>query len=486
MQPQDMMLEASPAAVPGASARLVLGKFRACMVLVVVLLFTTRIFLMVTAPLADKTEARYGEIARQTVSNGFWLMPHVDARTPFFAKPPLSTWASAVSMKVLGINEFSARLPSLLLSLPVIWMTAAFAGRAGVRARWLVIPILASCPVFFVSAGAVMTDMLQLAVVWGAHWCAWNTLVPGGAALARRWRLAFWALVGLGALTKGLATWVLIGLPLIAFAIVQGQQAAMLRRLFALEGIALALAIFLPWYVAAEYFYPGFVNYFIVGEHFSRFFQAGWTGDRYGYVHSAPWGAVWVFWCIGIAPWLYVFGSGIGRLARRRTVPLPSPEKFLWCAILAPLLFFTFSRNLIWTYALTAVPPFAVLAVRWLEDSSAQARGRMTLVLVVYAGAVLLSVPSVQGYLENHSERSLVRAFEQKAPAGAHLKYAVRPTYSSAFYTQGTRSIEKEAPPAGGARHMFVVMENDDVRRQAIPPARILFTNDRRSIVEMK
>lgn len=53
------------------------------------LLLAYRIGLMLV--LADTTEARYGEIAKLTVSNGFWLMPHIDPHTPFFAKPPLST-----------------------------------------------------------------------------------------------------------------------------------------------------------------------------------------------------------------------------------------------------------------------------------------------------------------------------------------------------------------------------------------------------------
>ncbi len=39
-----------------------------------VLLLLYRVFLMWILPLADTTEARYGEIARLTLAQGFWLI----------------------------------------------------------------------------------------------------------------------------------------------------------------------------------------------------------------------------------------------------------------------------------------------------------------------------------------------------------------------------------------------------------------------------
>ena len=103
------------------------------------LLLAYRIALMALLPLADTTEARYGEIARQAVSNGYWLMPHIDPHTPFFAKPPLSTWASAVSMQIFGINEFAARLPALLASLLAIVVAMGFAREMKLRRSWLAV-----------------------------------------------------------------------------------------------------------------------------------------------------------------------------------------------------------------------------------------------------------------------------------------------------------------------------------------------------------
>ena len=61
---------------------------RRLMLLIIILTLGVRLFLMWLLPLTDNTEARYGEIARLTAQNGFWLMPHVNLGTAFFAKPP--------------------------------------------------------------------------------------------------------------------------------------------------------------------------------------------------------------------------------------------------------------------------------------------------------------------------------------------------------------------------------------------------------------
>ena len=48
---------------------------------------------------------------------GNWIVPQIDYGVPFWAKPPMSTWLSAMSISIFGENEFFVRLPSLVLSL---------------------------------------------------------------------------------------------------------------------------------------------------------------------------------------------------------------------------------------------------------------------------------------------------------------------------------------------------------------------------------
>ena len=71
-------------------------------------------------PLMDKTEARYAEIARIMVETNNWILLQIDYNVPFWAKPPLSTWLTAISMKVFGLHEFFIRLPYLITTLLII------------------------------------------------------------------------------------------------------------------------------------------------------------------------------------------------------------------------------------------------------------------------------------------------------------------------------------------------------------------------------
>ena len=126
-----------------------------CIVLVVVVRLAT----LGAYPLMDTTEARYAEIARKMLETGDWLVPQFDYGVPFWGKPPLSTWLSAAAMALFGVNEFAARMPSLLLVVGCGALVHALAALRGGpdQARWT-LALFAATALVFVAAGAVMTD----------------------------------------------------------------------------------------------------------------------------------------------------------------------------------------------------------------------------------------------------------------------------------------------------------------------------------------
>ena len=80
-------------------------------------------------PLTETTEARYGEIARKMLEVGNWVNLLNTYNSPFWAKPPLYAWLSASSMYLFGINEFAARLPSLIVSGLTAWLVYAITAK---------------------------------------------------------------------------------------------------------------------------------------------------------------------------------------------------------------------------------------------------------------------------------------------------------------------------------------------------------------------
>lgn len=117
-------------------------------------------------PLADSTEARYGNIARLMLETGDWITPQYSLGVPFWGKPPLSTWLSAGAMKIFGINEFAARFPSYLMALAVLVLVWQLASRhKGRDCAMAAVLVLATSAIFIVSSGAIMTDPAGVKVV---------------------------------------------------------------------------------------------------------------------------------------------------------------------------------------------------------------------------------------------------------------------------------------------------------------------------------
>jgi len=328
-------------------------------------LILVRILAMVLVPFADTTEPRYAEIARLMMITNDWITLWFEPGVPFWGKPPLSFWAQAISFKMFGVNEFAGRLPALLAFLATAWMLwrmALSAVNADVAAASLV--VYAGMVLTFLAAGTVMTDpYLTLGTTW-----AMVAFYLAPKENFWYWRYGLFIGLGIGLLAKGPLALVISGAPIAVWALLQGKVMFYLKQLPWIRGTLLTLAIALPWYILAELKTPGFINYFIVGEHFMRFVDPGWMGDLYGYAHKEPKGMIWLHWLAGSTPWgplavLLLVGhlfTASWRQTLRQAVKQPVVLYLLFWALVTPV-FFSPAGNVIWTYALPSMPAFALL-----------------------------------------------------------------------------------------------------------------------------
>jgi 4-amino-4-deoxy-L-arabinose transferase-like glycosyltransferase len=320
---------------------------------------------MVVVPLADTTEPRYAEIARLMLTTNDWITPWFEPDVPFWGKPPLSFWAQALSFKLFGINEFAGRLPALLAFIATAWMLwrmAVSAVSAQVAAASVV--VYSSMLLTFLAAGTVMTDpYLALGTTW-----AMVAFYLAPKENVWYWRYGVFIGLGIGLLAKGPLAIVIAGAPIGLWVLFQGKLMHYLRTMPWIRGTLLTLFIALPWYILAELKTPGFINYFIVGEHFMRFVDPGWMGDLYGHAHKEAKGMIWLHWLAGSTPWgplaLLLLVGHMLTASLRKTVwhALKQPVviyALLW-ALVTPV-FFTAAGNVIWTYVLPSMPAFAIL-----------------------------------------------------------------------------------------------------------------------------
>lgn len=402
-------------------------------------LLLVRLLGMAALPLMDTTEARYGEIGRKMAELNDWVTPWHDHGVPFWGKPPLSFWLTAASLKVLGVGAFAARLPHLLCALGIGWATWRLA-RSRPEALFA-LALLSGSALFYVSAGAVMTDAALVLGTTLAMLGFWRGLAEP-AMPSGRWLL--FAGVAFGLLAKGPLALVLIGTPLVGWTALQRRARAVWQAFPWLVGMLCVAVLVLPWYVAAESRTPGFLNYFIVGEHWHRFMTPGWKGDLYGNAHRFPIGTVWVFAFVATLPWsLLLPAAAVWR--RKQALPAESEPDVAWRGYLllwalTPLVLFTAARNIIWTYALPALPALALLLAgrltRWPEPLARRLVG--TGLAVSLAGALIFGIHAfASGRPENKSAKTLMQAAASLCPPTAPLLYHGGLAHSAAFYSAG-------------------------------------------------
>ncbi len=463
-------------AVPGAQqpagglSERVLGRWRSAegsLLLVLGGLFIARLLAMLVVPLTDPTEARYAEIARKMLETGDWITPQIAYGVPFWGKPPLHTWLSAAGMGIFGVNEFGTRIGIFLAACALLWLLYRWCAELRGRAFALnVLVVLASSALFFGASAFVMTDMVMTFGTTLSMIAFWRASVTGDRASG----YLFFVGLGIGLLAKGPIAVVLTGMP-IGLWVILGRRWSTLRHLPWVGGAALVLAIAGPWYAAAEHKTPGFLHYFIVGEHFQRFVQSGWSGDLYGWGHSAPKGSIWLYALLACLPWSLF---ALALIARPRAVHAAfrndssGLRAYLLLWMLAPLVFFTMAANILPAYVLPGTPAAAVLLVQlWTDVWDGGRTDGTRRPFIVAAGASLLGFMVLIGTLAIaperaaiRSQKSLVQEAEQLAP-GADLYYWKEHIYSADFYSHGqARTLGNAAQlrdlPANGKRICLV------------------------------
>ncbi|MDD7805943.1 MAG: phospholipid carrier-dependent glycosyltransferase [Endozoicomonas sp. (ex Botrylloides leachii)] len=423
-------------------------------------------------PLQDTSEARYAEMARIMAETNDWITLWFDYNVPFWGKPPLFIWLSALSFKVFGVNEFAARLPSILVSLGVIWFTYKLAlFQMGRIAGHLVLLILPTTGIFLALSGAILAGpvmLLSIIMIQTGFWIGWHSDDP---KQADRWQYLFFIGCAIALLAKGLAALVLAGLPIFFWCLPKKRLVKFWKKFPCIKGTLVTLLISAPWYIANEIQNPGFLHYFFIGEHFMRYLDSGWEGDRYGAAHAEAIGTIWPLWLGTSFPWsiaiVFLAGKWCVKRYKGRGLPLSDWQFFMLLLFSCPLLFFTFAKNIIWTYALPAAPAMALLlADRWKNSWQQHVKWMTGTALLT---PLLISVITI--FLANDKGKSSHKYFielvKQQGLDDPQLLFLYGASFSSRFYSRGkivsVNTIEAlgEVLKDTTRRHALIVSDND-------------------------
>lgn len=441
-------------------------------------LLVVRVLAMFWLPFVDTTEARYAEIARKMLETGNWITPQFDYGVPFWGKPPLHTWLSALGMKIFGVGPFGARILILASSIAVLGLVFAWVRRhRGYDQALLATVVLATSVLFFGASAFVMTDMVMILGTTLSMVAFYNSLSDSGHR--RVWGHLFFVGIAIGLLAKGPVATVITVIPLILWLSV-GRRWSALAALPWASGLLLAAILTLPWYIAAEIRTPGFLRYFIIGEHFERFVVSGWQGDLYGSGHARPKGMIWLYAFGTLLPWT-VFAVALVPRGKAVLATLSRDDQgwhsYLALWALSPLLLFTPAANILAAYVLPGLPAGAVLLVslwagswgvpgRWARLAGATAIGGVVTFFLV-AGLLAFALPQT---LHLKTERELVAAARQADPEIRFTYWGPR-SFSAEFYTGGkvnfTTSPAAIAALNGNGMRDALAIRDADIKQMA-------------------
>jgi hypothetical protein len=310
-------------------------------------------------------------------------------------------------------------------------------------------------------------------------WCA-GTMFFGGLIL--------------GLLAKGPVALVLSGAPIFVWIVYNRRWLDTWRRLPWISGAFLTLLIAMPWYWLAEQRTPGFLEYFLLGEHWHRFVTPGWKGDRYGTAHEYPVGAIWAFAFIDMLPWSILLPLAAWywrREIRASTATLMATpvntaasggpahasdaatgqpdfirsderawQGYLLAWTITPLLLFTPARNIVMTYVLPGLPAAAILAGGWMVRHRRAGRQidtwlslGLAVTLLVACSVAIVDV-SQPDKMQRKSVKSMLAAYDQArahpiaipaanapdvtlTPSDAPLIFISFRPFSAEFYSRG-------------------------------------------------
>ena len=323
--------------------------------------------------LMDDVDAVHGQIARNMVQSGDWVIAHLDG-VPYMEKAPLPYWLIAISYLLMAVHDWVARIPTALAAVLLCFVTARYGAWAfGRRAGFYAGLALATSIGLFLFTRILIPDVMLTLTITVCFMAFQRALNEDGEELhPRQWAAVIGVALSVGVLLKGLLALVVpIGGALVYLAITrQLFSRETWRRLRPLSTTLIFLLIAAPWHVLATlrmppYFnfsmhsgpgeYHGFFWFYFINEHLLRFLNLRYPRDY----NTVPRLAFWLLNLLWLFPWSAYLPAAarlnykpVDRAGRTRLLAL------CWAGFL--LLFFTFSTTQEY-YSMPMYPALALL-----------------------------------------------------------------------------------------------------------------------------
>lgn len=341
-------------------------------------------------------EPRYASIGRAMAQSGDLITPRLDGH-PWFEKPPLLYWTVALGNRLVGSDEWAARLPIALISIAfLIFLGSVLAREFSPQIAFLATAILATSAGWAAYSFAALTDLPMSAALGVAMLIALFEPFGMEQKLNRGWIAG--AFLGVAILGKGFVPLVLFA-PL--FLIVRG------RRLAILGGMLLVAA---PWHLLV-WLRNGsaFWNDYFWKQHVARFLTPELE-------HVQPFWYYVPVLLAGLFPW-----TPLVALLSRGQLYEDVRVRLLAGWTLYGLIFFSAARNKLPGYVLPLMPALAIIvavALEKIRGRRANAAGIFVTICLTACATLLVFLPTAGQILPGALLAGLRRSNIAFAPGG--------------------------------------------------------------------
>jgi 4-amino-4-deoxy-L-arabinose transferase-like glycosyltransferase len=356
--------------------------------------------------LMDDVDAVHGQMARNMVQSGDWVIPHLDG-VPYIEKAPLPYWLIAICYLIFGVHDWVARIPTALGAVLLCFATACYGAWAfGRRAGFYAGLALATSVGLFLFTRILIPDIILTLTICLCFMAFQRAMNEDGEELnPRLWTIVLGISLGVGVLLKGLIALVVpVGGALLYLALTRQLFSRDTRRRLRPVSVGLIfLLIAAPWHVLATlrmppYFnfsmhsgpgeYHGFFWFYLINEHLLRFLGLRYPRDYNTVPRLAFWflNLLWLFpWSAYLPATVNLGYKPVDRAGRTRLLAL------CWAGFL--LFFFTFSTTQEY-YSMPMYPALALLLGCAMDYQGAAQKGMDRAAKLITAGTKTLAVIS--------------------------------------------------------------------------------------------
>lgn len=302
-------------------------------------------------PLLDNNDGLYAQIAREMLDGGDYILPHLNGGL-YLEKPPLLYWMVALTYKVAGVSEITARFIPALAGVGCV--TIVYWGLLELGLKEKAIQgafILSSSVGLLIFSRMVYFDVLLTLWLTAALLCFLIWWMKETKTYLR----LFYLFLALALLTKGFIALILVGGVIGLFWIIEKCPMSVAKAFFDIRGIALFFLIALPWHVLAMSKEPEFFNFYVINEHILRFLDLREPRDYY----RGPFYYYIPRLLLYFVPWtILIFFMKFQRIEDRQE-KISGHFFMVWAGVF--FVFFTLSRAKANYYIVTMMPPVAMM-----------------------------------------------------------------------------------------------------------------------------